>query len=167
MSGSDEELPAKLSESMVSPLTLAKDPRRGSANYVGNHVGTGDGPVDAPDGESLDEISRCLREAGFDHVPAYSVLREEQDYGGADGLRRIARAIREVHGGIYRTAAKLWTEQRGAWEFFPADPIPRRVLRARDGEVLPRAEAASLDRDAAGAVCMRPLASAECECECK
>ena len=138
MSGSDEsELPESQSDTLGShhtPVAISQEARRGS----GNPVGTGnitDDSADGPHTESIDAISRCLREAGFDHVPAYSILRDEQDYGGVDGLRRVARAIREVHGGIYRTAAKLWTEQRGAWEYFPADPIPRRVLRARDGEV--------------------------------
>ena len=52
------------------------------------------------------------------------------------GRTACGATIRKVHGGkFYRTAAKLWTEQRGAWVSFPADPIPRRVLRARDGEV--------------------------------
>ena len=84
---------------------------------------------------SLERIRLCLVAAGFDHIPAYSVLRDAEDNGGADGLRRVARTIREDHGGIYRTAAKLWTLQRNHWQCFPTDPIPRRIRRIRDGEV--------------------------------
>jgi hypothetical protein len=92
---------------------------------------------DAKDDDgSLDRIRLTLISAGFDHIPAYSVLRDAEDNGGAVGLRRTARVIREVHGGIYRTAAMLWARQPGFWEQFPADPIPRRVIRIRDGKVL-------------------------------
>ncbi len=138
----DEETPGSIPGTPTSSHTpdlnsqedsrLLLFPQAGTDNSA---TGINVASVDGPHIESLDEISRCLREAGFDYIPAYSVLRDEQDYGGADGLRRVARAIREVHGGIYRTAAKLWTEQRGVWELFPADPIPRRVVRVRDGEV--------------------------------
>ena len=87
------------------------------------------------DDESLEIISQCLRVAGFDYVPAYSVLRDTEDSGGAERLRWAARVIREIHGGIYRTAASLWISERSRWKHLPADPIPQRIVNIRDGKV--------------------------------
>ena len=92
--------------------------------------------VDSNEVANLKELSNSIRSAGFDHLPAYSILRGAEDAGEGFGLRKAAHDIRELHGGIYRAAAKLWALEPEIWNHFPTDPIPRSVWSLKESKVI-------------------------------
>lgn len=96
----------------------------GGANCWGNIHAAGE--------EGLVAVGRALAHCGFvRQMPCYSEMRRL-------GLRSVAAAVRDTHGGLRRAASQLWTLRSAAGldEEFALLPLPRRLVSVPSGEVL-------------------------------